>query len=98
MAWGCEMNGPELPLGLVFVERENASSAPIRAYTEYQVVAYSNQCRKDERLRCADELDAMWHEFESAATAYRTESQEGWLDALAEAEKRLRLGVAKWAP
>jgi hypothetical protein len=62
-------------------ERIVAENAQLRA--ELAAVA-------DEREQCARTIDAMWNEYKASHPSYRTDYQEGYLDALDAAEQRIR--------
>ena len=43
-----------------------------------------------ERERCAKLMDSMWNEYKTAHPSYRSDYEEGYLDALDAAEQRLK--------
>ena len=43
-----------------------------------------------ERKRCAGLMDSMWNEYKAAHPSYRSDYEEGYLDALDAAEQRLK--------
>lgn len=51
--------------------------------------------RTSERDVCAAQIAAMWQEYKAAHPSYRTEYQDGYLDALDAAEQRLKGPNAK---
>jgi hypothetical protein len=58
----------------------------VRAYTLDEVT----KAVADEREQCACTIDAMWNEYKASHPSYRTDYQDGYLDALDAAEQRIR--------